>query len=219
MALDLENKKGKRKNDRKFDYFEAFVSQAEIAEREAKFVVDVMANYDGSKLDKALEEAHAIENEGDAIVRELIAATERDFVTPIERPDLIELAFALDNVTDGFEKILRNLYMYNAEGITVYANEMCSLLWEECQLMRKGIGNFRNFKKPHKLQERAHEIDKIEGKVDELYLKAMRELFTAKKKDAEYKIKWRALYASIEDCSDAIEQVSDLADRIIASNI
>ena len=46
------------------------------------------------------DEVKALEHEGDRIISELLTTANAQFVTPIDRDDLITLAFAVDDVAD-----------------------------------------------------------------------------------------------------------------------
>ena len=94
----------KHKNGKKLDYFEAFEKQAELGIAEAKLLVEVIENYKGpDSLDDYIERAHEIEHAGDKLVHSVFDAVTVDFVTPIDREDIISLTQKLDDVLDYME--------------------------------------------------------------------------------------------------------------------
>ena len=203
---------------RRFDYFGVFERMADLAVSEADLLMDVLGNFaTAAAIEGRLADAHTIEAESDGLVDSIILAAEGDFITPIEREDLVELAIALDEVTDELEKLVKHLFMYDVGGIEPKAAEMCALVHEECAIVQDAMRFFRDFRKPKKLRERAERIDELEDEVDRIYLYAVHDLF-AGEGSPEHIMKWRALYSSIEECSDNIERATDLMTRIVVKN-
>ena len=89
----------------KFDYFEAFCAQADIARKESRALLDVVENFkpDPEWLRGKMEVIHTIENEGDDIAHEIIERLATEFLPPIDREDVTELTMLLDDVTDEIE--------------------------------------------------------------------------------------------------------------------
>ena len=95
----------------KFDYFEAFCAQADIARKESQALLDVVENFkpDPEWLRGKMEVIHAIENEGDDIAHEIIERLATEFLPPIDREDVTELTMLLDDVTDEIEETIRGI--------------------------------------------------------------------------------------------------------------
>ena len=99
----------------KFDYFEAFCAQADIARKESQALLDVVENFkpDPEWLRGKMEVIHTIENEGDDIAHEIIERLATEFLPPIDREDVTELTMLLDDVTDEIEEVVQHIYMYD----------------------------------------------------------------------------------------------------------
>ena len=70
----------------RFNYFDAFEKQVDLACQEAELLIEIIENFTTS--DAVLPEitrAHAIEHEGDEVCHEVFEALAVDFITPIER--------------------------------------------------------------------------------------------------------------------------------------
>lgn len=214
---DDRKAKPARRRER-FDYFDAFEKMADLALEEADLLADVIGGFTtAAAIEPRLADAHAIEAASDRIVDSVLEAADGDFVTPIDREDLVELSIALDEVTDELEKVVKHLYMYDVASIEPPAVEMCALIREECLTVQDGMRFFRDFRKPKKLRERAERIDELEDEVDCLYLRAVRGLFTDGRDTIDV-VKWRAVYSTIEECSDNVERAADLMTRIVVKN-
>ena len=76
----------------KFNYFDAFASQAELAAKEAELLMLVVENFDrAEKLQEYLPEAHRIENEADEVHHSIHDALLPDFVPPLDREDITSI--------------------------------------------------------------------------------------------------------------------------------
>ena len=60
-----------------------------------------------------MEKAHAIEHKGDDINHDIFRNVATDFITPIDREDIIGLAQALDTIIDELEEVIQRFYMYD----------------------------------------------------------------------------------------------------------
>lgn len=199
------------------DYFAAFGQMADLAVEEAEFLLSVIGDFDPATLEGALARAHEIEAASDRLVDAVVVSADGDFVTPIGRDNIVELAIALDEITDEIEKVVKHLFMYDVGSIEPAAAEMCALVREECLVVQEAMPLFREFKKPKKLRRFSARVDELEDEVDRLYLYAVRALFGGGH-EPEHIIKWRAIYSTIEECSDSIERAVDIMMRVVVNN-
>ena len=85
-------KEEKKKHKRKYDYFTGFERQVELACIEAKLLTEAIRSFDSSKgFEALLVDAHGIEHEGDEVTHTIFTAIATDFITPIEREDIVSL--------------------------------------------------------------------------------------------------------------------------------
>ena len=102
-----------RKN--KFDYFEAYEKLSELAVRESELLLESFKSFtDSASLVSTLEDIHELEHQGDDINHSIFQNAAVDFMPPIDREDIVELAQALDNVLDNVEAVLQQVYMCDA---------------------------------------------------------------------------------------------------------
>ena len=97
---------------KKYDYFKTFEEQAKTVIEEAELLVEVIENFSSADDIKAvLPKAHEIENRGDQLNHENYNAVAVDFVTPIDREDLIDISSSLDSIIDQMEETIMEFYM------------------------------------------------------------------------------------------------------------
>ena len=69
-----------------------------------------LKEFDVTHLSERLDEIHGIEHAADQKKHEMLAALVKEFITPIEREDIILLSEAIDEVTDTIEDVMIRLY-------------------------------------------------------------------------------------------------------------
>ena len=193
----------KHKKGKKLDYFEAFEKQAELAIAEAKLLVEVIENYKGpDSLDDYIERAHEIEHAGDKLVHSVFDAVTVDFVTPIDREDIISLTQKLDDVKEMHPK----------------AGEFAELLLKSCEKLGKALEDFDEFKNSKKINKLIIDVGSVEEEADELFFHTLRELYSHGEENPLYVFVWDKLFQRLENTADACEQAADTMGTIIMKN-
>ena len=91
----------------KFDYFGAFEQHSKLAVAESALLVETIEQFtEASALEKNTQKAHEIEHEGDTINHKIFKTVATDFITPIDREDIIEMCQALDDIVDDIEDVM-----------------------------------------------------------------------------------------------------------------
>ena len=204
----------------KFDYFEAYERQAEIACREADVLARAIQEFTtADDLREIMEEAHRIEQEGDDANHSVLRSVAVDFITPIDREDVIDLAQRLDTVVDNIEGVIQCLYMYDVHSIHEFALELVELIQKSTRALHVAMGDFRNFKRSDNFRNLLEEVNTYEEEADRLYLKATRMLYTEERENEMRVLVWSRLFDRMEACCDACEHVADTMNDILLKNM
>ena len=204
----------------KFDYFDAFERQAKIACEEAELLVEIIAKFDNHEnLGEMLQAAHRIEQRGDDVNHEILRSVAVDFITPIDREDVIDMAHRLDAVTDNIESVIQCLYMYDAHRIHDSAVEMADLILKSTQALARAAEGFRDFKNTAKLRELLEEVNTHEEEADYVYLQVTRKLYTEEREEVMRVAVWSRIFDSMEKACDACEHVADTMSNIMLKNM
>ena len=147
----------------------------------------------------------------------MLAALVKEFITPIEREDIILLSEAIDEVTDTIEDVMIRLYINNIRTIRPDAEAFAHLITRCCKTLSRLMEEFKNFKKSKKLYGLMVELHTLEGEGDRLFIQAMRRLHTEVSDPLEV-IAWREIYIYLEKCCDACEHTANAAERVILKN-
>jgi len=132
----------------KFNYFDAFEQQVDIAAEEAELLKEAIENFtSGEDMKGLLEKAHEIEKRGDEVNHQIRVSVAADFITPIEREDILELAQNLDDITDIIEGIIQRFYMFDVHFMHDQAMDFAVIIRKSLKALRKSMGSFPNSRK------------------------------------------------------------------------
>ena len=140
MAKEKPRKKG-------YDYFEYFCASARYACQAAEHLEKSLANFAPETCREKLEVMHHIENAADGFRHDMTQVLSHEFIAPIEREDIIELAQDLDNVVDAIDDVMRRIYMFNVQTIRPEAKQFSALITKCCHALLETIEEFRHFKR------------------------------------------------------------------------
>ena len=205
------------KRDKSYDYFDYFVRFGAHILDAAAHMYAVVTNYDYAKIEQYKAEMHRIENQADADKHDMTEKLLHEFITPIEREDIMALAHQADEVVDALDELILRLYMYRAETMHAGAEDFAKLILDCCEQVAQTLPLMRDFKKPMLLRQHIVKINTLESDGDVLYTALTRELFS-KKDDPLYNIVWMRILSTMESCLDACEHVADVMENIILKN-
>lgn len=211
---DKEHKKKKKK--KKFDYYDAFESQAALAVKEAKLLAEVVNDFESVKdVESRLTRAHEIEREADQVCHDIFESLITDFVTPIDREDIIGIAENLDEVIDLAEEILQRFYMYDIHFMHEDAKKFVKLIVSSCEALSDAMADFRNCKKSSKFKSLICQVNELEDEADGLYIKLIRHLYAEEHTHTMRVIVWTRLLDAMEDCVDQCELVANKMNMVM----
>ena len=207
------------KRHHKYDYFSAFESLSELAVDEADLLIKAIEDFStADALKETMEKAHAIEHKGDDINHD-IRNVATDFITPIDREDIIGLAQALDTIIDELEEVIQRFYMYDVHFMHKDALEFAQLLKKECKARNKAMEDFRNFKKSKKCKSLIIEVNTYEEEADQLLMHVIRDLHTTDCENTMRVMVWSRIFEHMENCADSTEHAADCMSTILLKNV
>ena len=205
-----------RKNEN--NYFDMFVSSVEQVCNAAKMLQVIYQDFDPEKLPQQLRTTHEIEHTGDQLRHDLMNRLMKEFITPIEREDIIQLSESIDEVTDDVEDVVMRTYMYNIRQIRPEAVEMTSVIVSCCDALADMIRELHNFRKSTVIKEKIIHVNAQESVGDQMYMKAIRNLYTDPNVTAMEAVAWNELFQRLENCCDSCEHVANVVESIILKN-
>ena len=198
-------------------YFNDFITLANYSCQAAEYLLVSLKDFQPSTLAERRKAMHDIEHTADGIRHELNSRLVKEFVAPIDREDITNLADQLDDVTDKIEDVLIRIYMYNVKSIRPRALEFAEVIVKCCTAVHSAMIEFANFQKSSTLRELIIKVNTLEEDGDALYIAAMHEMY-AQGGDPIEIAAWSELFDRLEDCCDACEHVADLVELIAMKN-
>ncbi len=198
-------------------YFDAFARALNCAGDAAVLLNECFVNYNAENVQAHLDDMHAIEHGADLVKHEVMERLVKEFLPPIEREDIVELARDIDDVTDSIEEVLRGMYMYNITALRPDVKAFAEVIARCCAALIEAIKELHDFRKSAVLRDKIIAVGTLEEEGDRLYTIALRELYTTEK-DPVAIIAWTTLYNALENCCDCCEHVADMIEMIVMKN-
>ena len=204
-------------NKRDFNYFEAFVQLVDYSCQSAEILETSLKRFDPTGLAEMMTNLHGIEHAADMGKHDMMNRLAREFISPIEREDIIELGQEIDNVTDSIEDVLMGVYMYNIQAIRPEAIDFVDVVVQCCNGLKKTMEDFQNFRKSTTIHESIIEINRLEEAGDRMYTEAVRNLYLNCKDPVEI-VAWTKIFDRLELCCDACEHVANAVEGVMMKN-
>ncbi len=132
-------------------YYLGFVEGVGFSCKAAGLLKAALTDFVPEELEKRMSELHAVEHEADATKHRLTKELVKEFITPIEREDIMALCEKIDDVTDAIDDVLMRIYMNN---ITVLRDDVVpftEIIIKCCDTLNSLMIEFPNFKKSESL--------------------------------------------------------------------
>ena len=201
----------------KNDYFKMMGKQMSLSLSAANLLCELLVDYKPEEADKHRVQMHKIEHDADGVRHDALNHLSREFITPIERDDILQLVQIFDDVTDAIEDVTIGLYMYNVQTLPPHTLQMSDLVKRCVSALAKALKELHNFKRSETLKPLLVEVNDIESEADEVYLEAVRALFTSGQTPmACYGMK--AIYDTLESCCDLCERAADVIENVVMKN-
>lgn len=199
------------------NYFEMFVEMADYSLQAATKLNQVLTNFKASELSEIIKDMHEIEHAGDGKKHDLIKKLSSEFMTPIEREDIMQLSEEIDNVIDCIEDALLRAYMFNISDIRSEALEFTEIIVKCVSALKETLFEFENFRKSSIIKNKIVEVNRLEEIGDGIYIRAMRRLYT-ENSDPVLVMSWTVMFDQLEKCCDKCEHVADIIEDVIMKN-
>lgn len=202
---------------RKNDYFELIQKQVGFCVDASVLLKQIMLDYSSEKIEDKKEQMHNIEHQADELQHEILTKLTSEFITPIDQEDILRLVQIIDDVTDALDEVVLEFYMYRIEKMPSFAAEIVELVVNCVKALQSAANELKNYKRPEKLREYLVQINTFESQADEMFVKAIHDLFS---EESSYKVLIcnKAIYEGLEDCCDNCEHAADVINQIIIKN-
>lgn len=199
------------------NYYDMFVKLVGYCCSASEMLCQGLKNFDADKLPQMLDDMHAIEHKADLEKHEMMEKLAKEFITPIEREDIVSLAHEIDDVTDSIEEVLVKIYIFNLREIPRETSEFTKIISKSCYTLKDAMEEFHNFRKSSTIHKLIVEVNCLEEECDRIYTRAVRNLFETCS-DPVRLMAFTEIYECFESCCDACEDVSEGIESVIMKN-
>ena len=154
-----------------------------------------------------------LESKIEDITRQTNLELSRNFITPFDREDIYLLITAIDTVAGNLNGAASRMKLYQVDKITKSIRKLTEINLEACQNIDIAVKELRNFKKVKNITDACARINKLENKADNVYDKAVSELFE-NETDAKNIIKYKEVLSVLESATDKCKNAASVLESI-----
>ena len=200
-------------------YFDSFPELAHFSVECGEHILEFMKNFDHEKLWDIKSSVHEIEHAAD---KKKHATTEKlmeEFITPIDREDILSLLTMIDDITDAVEELSLKLYLYDFKELPPDAIEFMELTLKSLRATEEALRNFPHFLNKEIIFPALKAVIRLEEDSDTEYISDVSALYRRTDLDALTIYKYEAFYTMLEEMSDKCREVCRFVQTIIYKNI
>lgn len=191
-------------------YFALFSQMTSYIYDAARALVVMLNDQDGAHAEH-LKRIKSIEHECDDLTHSISTRLNKSFITPFDREDIYLLSGALDDIVDLIDDAARAMVMYDVREATPHARSFAGVIERMAVQLHEVVSMLA---KPNGMTERLVELHRLENEGDEIYHKAIAELFRSQT-DPLNVIKWKDIYEKLEAAIDRCENVANIIESVI----
>ena len=157
----------------------------------------------------------------EAVIEEITHKTHlelsRNFITPFDREDIHALVKSMDDVADYLHGSASRMRLYQVEKITKSIRKLTEINLEACQQIQIAIKELKDLKNLKAISEACKKINKLESKADNVFDKAVADIFE-NETDAKNIIKYKEVLSALESASDKCKSVANVLESVVVKH-
>ena len=169
---------------------------------------------DADKRSNLLSQIEDMEHKNDDLTPTIFTELGRNFITPIDREDIHQLATALDDIADYIYASAKKINFYKVNPNDTGIHKLAELVLQGTIETKKVVLGLRNMKNIKEMTEAMIKVNSIENQADDVFDMSIEKLFE-QENDFKEVIKKREIYQVLEIATDKIEDVSNVIESII----
>ena len=199
----------------KGDFFGMFEAHAATLVGAAQALEEIAA--DGVTPQQLLEKIHDHEHRADDIIREVLTAVRKTFLTPFDRGAITSLIGAMDDAIDEMLAAARAIDVYDLRQLRPEMKQIVGLISEAAAVTSQAVPLLRDVSgNGNKLHELTGRLVALEGKADDIHAAGLKRAFQeiAPTSPLQFAVA-REVFKNLERVTDAFEDVANQIDGIV----
>ena len=156
------------------------------------------------------------EHEADDLIREVLTAVRRTFLTPFDRGAITSLIGAMDDAIDEMLAAARAIDLYELRELRPEMKQIIELISEAANVTAEAVPLLRNVSaNGAKLHELTGRLVTLEGDADDVHAAGLKQAFQSARADPLQFAVAREVFKNLERVTDAFEDVANQIDGIV----
>lgn len=195
-------------------FWTAFERHADLAVRASRALVAMLEN--PQERQRYSDEVNSLENQGDAITHEVVAALHQTWITPLDREEIHALITGLDDVLDYIEAASDWVALYELDQSRPEAVALARVLVKATVDVEKAIKILQKnvADNARALLDLCVAINDHEHEADGEFRRGIAALFKDRVDPLDV-MRWRDVFEAIETATDRAEDVANIIEGIV----
>jgi uncharacterized protein len=199
-------------------FFPLFRRHAETVASAAESLRLMLAG--GPPVDGHCRDVMRLEEQADAITREVLVGVRTTFVTPFDRSDIRDLITSMDDAIDQMQKTVKAILLFELSSFEPEMRAMAEAICECAQLVVRAMPLLENIgQHAGQLNEISLQLSQIEGRGDEIYDRALKNLYAKSKLgDPMDFVRGKEIYDHLEQVIDCFDDISNEIQSVVVEH-
>ena len=158
-----------------------------------------------------------LENIGDDIAHHINIELSKNFITPFDREDIHALVSSIDDVADYIHESANRMFLYDLQEVTQPMKVLAELILKAGLELQTLIYELKDIKNVAKIEKYSNLVYATEDKADQVYNKAIADLFE-NEKDPIKMLKDQEILLGLETATDMCKDVVKVVESIMIKN-
>jgi len=199
-------------------YFDSFPELCHFSVQCCEYILNYMKAFDHSKLEETKVNVHLIEHAADDKKHEVTEKLMTEFMTPIDREDILQLLKLIDDITDAIEEVSLKLYLYDYKELPPDTLPFTQLTLECIQKTEECLRHFSDYQDQEVMRPLISAVVHLEEESDTEYINDTRSLYL-NETDGFRRHKAEAMYTMLEETADRCREVCRYVQIIMFKNL
>jgi hypothetical protein len=171
---------------------------------------------DGRSPHDLLEEIQLHEHRADEVIREMLTAVRKTFLTPFDRGAITSLIGAMDDAVDEMLAAARAIDLYELRELYPEMKEIVALISQAAELTAQAVPLLRDVNaNAATLHQLTGQLVALEGEADDVHARGLKRAFQSAREDPLKFAVAREVFKNLERVTDAFEDVANEIDGIV----
>jgi predicted phosphate transport protein (TIGR00153 family) len=200
-------------------FFELFARHAELVVAGARALGGLLQG--GASVARFCQEIMDREADADEIIRQVLTAVRRTFITPLDRGDITNLITSMDDAIDQMNKTAKAALLYEVKTFEQPMRDMGECIAQAASIIREAVPLLSSIgNNATRLNELTETMIHLEEKADQLHERGLKELYVAHRDSSAMAFfVGSEIYDHLEKVMDRFEDVANEISAIVIEHV